>query len=107
MRQLGKKKKKNRQLGQVTLERITHFRIHKFMLKKIVLYSNEGTIDYNQQCHPLHLGNEQYKQFPQNRKNLKKEKEKGKERKRECEREGKIEGKGEERREKEEERVRT
>ena len=77
MRHLGKKRKKrSRQLGQVTPEKITHLRIHKFMLQKnIVLYSNEGTIDYNQQCHPLHLGNEQYKQFPQNRKNLKKEKE--------------------------------
>ena len=85
MRHLGKKKKKNIQLGQVTSEKITHFRIHRFMLQKknIVFYSNEGTIDYNQQCHPLHLGNEQYKQFPQNRKNIKKEKERGKERKRE------------------------
>ena len=65
--------------------------------KKKNLYSNKGTIDYNHQCHPLHLVNEQCKQFPQNRKNLKKEKERRKERKRECERGGK----GEERRERE------
>ena len=71
--------------------------------KKIALYSNEYTIDYNQHCLPLHLGNEQYKQFPQKRKNLKKEKGRGKEKNREWEREGK----GEERREREEERVRT
>ena len=51
--------------------------------KKIFLYSNEGTIDYNQQCHPLHLGNKQYKQFPK--------------KKSECERETEGEGKGEER----------
>ena len=73
--------------------------------KSIVLYSNKGTINYNQQCHPLHLGNKQYKQFPKKKKKLKKEKKKksandkgkkkekekkgGKERKRECEREGK------------------
>ena len=36
--------------------------------KKNFLYSNEGTIDYNQQCHPLHLRNKQYKQFPQKKK---------------------------------------
>ena len=61
--------------------------------KKNFLYSNEGTIDYNQQCHPLHLRNKQYKQFPQKKK------------KRECEREG--EGKERERkREGEEERMR-
>ena len=78
-------------------------------LKKMTLYSNEDTIDYNQKCFPLHLGNEQYKQFPQKRKNLKKEKGRRKEKKRECEREGKGKGKGkgEERREREEERVRT
>ena len=52
--------------------------------KKIALYSNEDTIDYNQQCHPLQLENEQYKQFPQKRKNLKKEKGREKEKKREC-----------------------
>ena len=40
--------------------------------KKIFLYSNEGTIDYNQQCHPLHLINKQYKQFPQKKKKEKK-----------------------------------
>ena len=74
-----------------------------FKKKKFAFYFNEDTIDYNQQYHPLHLGNKQYKQFPQKRKNLKKEKRRGKEKKRECEREGK----GEERREREEERVRT
>ena len=63
----------------------------------IVLYCNKGTIDYNQQCHSLHLGNKQYKQFPQHRNSLKKrkrkkEKERGKERKRECERKGKRDG---------------
>ena len=54
----------------------------KFMLhkKKIALYSKKDIIDYNQQCHPLHLGNEQYKQFPQKRK-------KSQERERERERE--------------------
>ena len=36
--------------------------------KKKFLYSNEGTIDYNQQCHPLHLINKQYKQFLQKKK---------------------------------------
>ena len=39
--------------------------------KSIVLYSNKGTINYNQQCHPLHLGNKQYKQFPQKKKKRK------------------------------------
>ena len=61
-------------------------------------YSNEIKIDYNQQCHPLHLGNKQYKQFPKKKKE-----------KKECEREGEGEGKGEERerkREREEERMR-
>ena len=71
-------------------------------LKKIVLYSNKGTINYNQQCYPLHLGNKQYKQFP--KKNISQERERDKERKKkECEREGK----GEEMREREEEGVRT
>ena len=74
---------------------------------KVSLYSNEDTIDYNQQCHPLHIGNEQYMHFPPKRKNLKKEKGRGKAKKRECEQQGKGEGKGEERREREEERVRT
>ena len=88
-------------------KKITHFRVHRFMLqKKIVLYSNKGTINYNQQCHPLHLGNKQYKQFPK-KKYLKKEKGRRKEKKKKkCEREGKGEGKGEEMREREEERVR-
>ena len=71
--------------------------------KKNSLYSNEGTIDYNRQCHPLHLGNKQYKQFSQKKKGKRGKK------KRECEREGEGEGKGEERerkREREEERLR-
>ena len=57
--------------------------------KYIVLYYNKGTIDYNQQCHPLRLKKKkrQYKQFPQHRKSLKKDKETGKERERERERE--------------------
>ena len=42
--------------------------------KKKFLYSNEGIIDYNQQCHPLHLVNKQYKQFPKKNIYLKKEK---------------------------------
>ena len=41
--------------------------------KKFFLYSNEGTIDYNQQCHPLHLGNKQYKQFPKKNKQTNKQ----------------------------------
>ena len=59
--------------------------------EKIFLYSNKGTIDYNQQCHSLHLGNKQYKQFPQ----------KKWKRKRECEQEER-----ERKREREEEIVR-
>ena len=66
-----------------------------FKIKENFLYYNKGTIDYNQQCHPLHLGNEQCRKFPQKKKkSLKREKDIGKERKRDCEREGK----GEERR---------
>ena len=73
----------------------------------IVLYYNEGTIDYNQQFRSLHIKKKQYKQFPQHRKNLKKERERGKERKRKCEREGKRDGKEKEKeKEREEERGR-
>ena len=69
--------------------------------KENSLYSNEDTIYYNQQCHPLHLGNKQYKQFPQKKR---------KKKKKECEREREGEGKGEKRerkREREEERLRN
>ena len=75
----------------------------------IVLYYNKCTIDYSQQCYPLHIGNEQYKQSPKKKFSRKRKREgkrgresaKGreremerrrkrrrKERKRECEREG-------------------
>ena len=64
--------------------------------EKNFLYSNEGTIDYNQQCHPLHLGNKQYKQFPQNKKK-KKKKESANEKGREKEKEKKGRGKEKER----------
>ena len=77
-----KKKKKAGSLARSYPKKITHFRVHRFMLKKIVLYSNKGTINYNQQCHPLHLGNKQHKQFPQKKKKkLKKEKGRRKEEK--------------------------
>ena len=78
--------------------------------KKYFLYSSEGTIDYNQQCHPLHLINKQYKQFPlkkkkkksANEKEREKEKEKrGRENEKERKREWEKEGEGEERRERE------
>ena len=80
--------------------------------KKSFLYSNEGTIDYNQQCHLLHLINKQYKQFPQQKKISRKRKrgresakgkenemgkrrkKRRKERKRECEGEGERETRG-------------
>ena len=39
--------------------------------KKNFLYSNEGTIDYNLHCHPLHLRNKHYKQFLQKKKRKK------------------------------------
>ena len=55
------------------------------------LYSNEDTIYYNQQCHPLHLGNKQYKQFPQKKRKKKKRSanEKGKEKEKEKKGRGK------------------
>ena len=91
--------------------------------KKKFLYSNEGTIDYNQQCHPLHLRNKQVQAVPSKNKE-KEEREKktvrtrrGRRRKRRRKGEGKIkrgretekerkrewkrEGEGEERRERE------
>ena len=55
-------------------EKITHLRISKFMLhkkKKLFFISKKIQLiqkSYNQQCHPLHLGSEQYKQFPQKKK---------------------------------------
>ena len=74
--------------------------------KKNFLYSNEGKIDYNQQCHPLHLRNKQYKQFPQKKKKKKSANEKGREKRgneneKERKREWEKEGEGEERRERE------
>ena len=52
--------------------------------KKNFLYFNEGTIDYNQQCHPLHLGNKQYKQFPQKKKRRENEEKGGRKEKKES-----------------------
>ena len=65
-------------------EKITHLRISKFMLHKKKLFFISKKIQliqksYNQQCHPLHLGSEQYKQFPQKKKK-KREKEREEER---------------------------
>ena len=69
--------------------------------KKNVLYANEGTIDYNQQCHLLHLRNKQYKQFPQKKRKKRKEKKKKKksanEKGKEKEKEKKGRGKDKER----------
>ena len=61
-------------------EKITHLRISKFMLHKKKLFFISKKIQliqksYNQQCHPLHLGSEQYKQFPQKKKKREKERE--------------------------------
>ena len=58
----------------------------------IILYYNKGTIDYSQQCYPLHIGNEHYKQSPK-----KNSQEREREREREEERvrkEGKKRWKG-------------
>ena len=65
------KEKQTAQHGSVR-ESYTHHntQIHAPKEKKF-LYSNEGTIDYNQQCHPLHLENKQFKQFPQKKKKKK------------------------------------
>ena len=109
------KEKQTAQPGKVQ-ESYTHQNIQIHTPKiYIVLYYNKGTIDYSQQCHPLHLGNEQYKQFPQKKISRKRKREgkrgresaKGKEkemekrkkrrrkeRKRECEREGEGERRG-------------
>ena len=92
VRHLKKKKKQTARAGS-TRGNYTPQNTQISKTKYIILYSNEGTIDYNQQCHPLHLGNEQYKQFPQNQKKAKNKKKNLK--------------KEEERREREEERVRT
>ena len=84
--------------------------IHAPKKKKNFLYSNEGTIDYNQQCHPLHLRNKQYKEFPQKKKRVRKRRGRRRKRKREREEERmrkrgrgseKKEREGEERRERE------
>ena len=67
--------------------------------EKVSLYSNHITFNYNQKCHPLHLRDTWYKQFPQKKKkNFRKEGE-GKKR---AEEGGKKEGKGKERDGKEE-----
>ena len=75
--------------------------------EKISLF-NEGTIDYNQQCHPLHLTNKQYKKFPQKKKRVrtrkggrrKRRREEGRMRKR-----GRESGKKKEKEKKEEEKI--
>ena len=80
---------------------------NSYFKKKIALYSKEDIINYNQQCHPLHLGNEQYKQFPKKEKISRMGKGKGKRRResanrREKEKERrrkKRKGKGKRRRE--------
>ena len=50
-----------------------------FKRKENFLYYNKGTIDYNQQCHPLHLKNEQYRQFPQKKKSQERERDRERE----------------------------
>ena len=45
---------------------------------KVSFYSNQITFNYNQRCHPLHLGSTQYKQFPQKKKKPQERKRKGK-----------------------------
>ena len=66
---------------------------------KVSLYSNQITFNYNQKCHPLHLRDTWYKQFPQKKTSKKKKEGEGKER---AEEGGKKEGKGKERDGKEE-----
>ena len=87
--------KKAGHLGKRKTDRSTRERTRKLhqntqihaLKEKNFLYSNEGTIDYNQQCHPLHLGNKQYKQFPKKKKKKKKCEREERERKREREEE--------------------
>ena len=67
--------------------------------EKVSLYSNQITFNYNQKCHPLHLRDTWYKQFPQ-KKNFKKKKKEGEGKERAGG--GKKEGKGKERDGKEE-----
>ena len=94
-RGISVKEKQTAQSGNVR-ESYTHqnTQIHA-PKKKIFLYSNEDTIDYNQQCHPLHLINKQYKQFPkkkgkrEKRKKKKSANEKGKEEEKEKKGRGK------------------
>ena len=69
--------------------------------KKIVLYSNKGTINYNQKCHPLHLGNEQYKQFPQKKFSRKRKRERKKRKRRRESENGKEKEKEKEKEEEE------
>ena len=95
MRHPSKKKKKSRQLGQVTPEKITHFRVHRFMLQKQILFFIPIKVQLItiSSVIPYILGMNNTNSSLKNRKNLKKEKERGKERKRDYEREGKREGK--------------
>ena len=63
--------------------------------EKVFLYSNQITFNYNQKCHPLHLRDTWYKQFPQKKKTSGRKKE-GK-RKERAEEGSKKEGEGKER----------
>ena len=117
VRHLKKKKKKSRQLGQVTPEKITHLRIHECMLPKqnilffipmkVQLITIRSSIPYisgmNSTSSSLEIEKISRKRKREGKRgrdtaNEKKEEE---EKKRECEREGKGEGKGEERSERE------
>ena len=74
-----------RRLSQGMYKKVSYTRMRKFMIqkrKKNLLYYNKGTIDYNQQCHSLHLGDKQYKQFPQ--KKISRERKRKEKRKRES-----------------------
>ena len=109
------KEKRTAQQGNVR-ESYTHknTQIHA-PKEKIFLYSNEGTIDYNQQCYPLHFGNKQYVKFPQKKKKVltrregirkrrrkgERKRKRGRETEKERKREWEKEGEGEERRERE------
>ena len=67
--------------------------------EKVSFYSNYITFNYNQKCHPLHLRDTWYKQFPQKKK--KKQKTSGRKKegegKERAEEGGKKEGEGKER----------
>ena len=64
--------------------------------EKVFLYSNQITFNYNQKCHPLHLRDTWYKQFPQKKKKTSGRKKEGK-RKERAEEGSKKEGEGKER----------